>query len=264
MDILLEFLKKHNYKVPDNYNFKEKVKQFFGILKNDERDVIQINHPKGYEILIKNHFIDVFEVNLSFIIETKLLEKGLNDLYNNRFVCYNRIIFNDDISAVTQILQDLKAIEDVVIYFDYEKNLILLNFALNNLDTNNTDIIYLEHIIFYNDKSRLEIFKRNLLSKIIEKNELFFIKLVTKLVEFWNDFLAEDLQKYIALAFMLDLILKKSHKDGYDVNSTGYLILNNFYVENDKIFQNFEDMNYYGFEFLTEYSKIFILLQAEK
>lgn len=263
MDILLEFLKKHNYKVPDNHNFTEKVKEFFGILKKDERDVIQINHPKGYEINIKLHFIDVFEVNLIFMIDTKLLEEGVSDLYNNRFVCYNRIIFNDDISAITQILQDLKAIEDVVIYFDYEKNLMLLNFALNNLDTNNTDIIYLEHIIFYNDRSRKEIFKRNFLSKILEKNDSFFIKIIQTIIEFWDEFSVEDSQKYIALAFMLDILLEKSHKEEYDVNSIAYLILNNSFVENEKIFLNFEEMNYYGFQLLMQYAKLFII-QKEK
>lgn len=263
MSVLVDFLKKNNYKFISKNSFQEKIKEFFGIFDYSENKIFHLFHPKDYEINTELKFIDTYEVELDFIIETNILEKGLGDLYNNRFVCYNKIIFNDDISSVTQISHDLKAIEDVVIYFDYEKNSNLLDFAIKNIDTNNTEINFLEHIIFYNDKSRMETFKRNLLLKILGETEVFFIKIIQIFVKNWDDFSAQNQQKHIALAFMFEILLQKSHEEEYNTKNISYLVLNNSYIQRETIFQVFEKMNYYGFEILLKYSKLFSTLQKE-
>ena len=256
---LLNFLIKNNYKTITRYEFIQRVKEFLGVHEiSNEQNVIYFSHPKGYEIDLKNQFINSYEVDLNYLIEMQKLEKGTTYIYNNRFICYNKIIFNDDISSITQILFDKEAIEDVVIYFDYEKNQNLLNFALNNLDINNEEIIYLQHIIFYNDKSKEFFFKKDLLIKILEKYEVFFIRIIQVFIEFWEYFSMSDSKKYPTIAFMLDILLNKYHKEFYDISHLAYLVLNNSYIEKKEILQNFIGNNYYNYTLLKEYSKFYL------
>lgn len=265
MSILLDFLTKNKYKPLENNKFREKVKEYFGISEFDDRkDVVYFSHPKGYDIDLKHQFINIYETELYFLVEMGTLDKGIQDLVNNRFVCYNKIIFNDDISSITQILNDLKAVEDLVIYFDYEKNPMLVSIALNNLDTHNIETIYLEHIIFFNDRSKKDFIKRNFLFKILEKDEVFFTRIIQTITEFWNDFSVNDSYKYNALAYMLNILLKKYHKDEYNIHNVAYIVLNNAYIEKDMILLEFIKNDYYAYELLKEYSQFYIIMQYEQ
>ena len=265
MNLLLEFLIKNGYKLPQESNFKSKVKGYFGISEfSKEEDVLFFNHPKGYDIDVKEQFINTYEVELYFIQEMKILEQGIKNEDNNRFICYNKIVFNDDNPSITQILHDKKAVEDLVIYFDYEKNPILLNFALNNLDVSNKEIIYIEHLVFYNDKTREEPIKKHLLLKIIEKNENFFTIIIQTLVEFWDNFSAKDIYKYQVLAFMFEELLKKYEKEGDLNDNKAYLILNNSYLKNEIILEDFRKNNFYDYKLLKKYSETYALLVDEE
>lgn len=259
MGVLLNFLLKNGYKQPKVIDFKNKIKRYFGITEITESEsVLNFLHPKGYEIDIENQYIDIFEVDTNYLQENKTLETNINDDINNRFICYNKIIFNDDIPSITKILHDKKALEDLVIYFDYENNPMLLNFALNSIDLNNNEIIYIEHLIFYNDKTRQEPIKENLLLKILDKDETFFVQIIQSLVEFWEKFHTEDLNKYRSLAFLLNELLKKHHKEIIDFSTNeGFLILNNVYVENQTILDYFNNQDYYNYELLKKYSNTY-------
>ncbi|MEC3874195.1 hypothetical protein [Chryseobacterium salviniae] len=259
MKILLGFLIKNGYKLLQESDFKNKLKEYFGILEfSKDEDVLFFNHPKGYDIDVKGQFINTYEVELHFLQEMEILEQGIRNEDNNHFICYNKIVFNDDSPSITQILQNKKAIEDLVIYFDYEKSPILLNFALNYLDTDNNEVIYIEHLLFYNDKTRQEPIKKHLLLKIIEKNEDFFITIICVLVEFWDGFSTKNIYKYRALAFMFEELLKKYdvEKDNNEGNKA-YLILNNSYVEKEDVIENFVKNNFYGYALLEKYSNIY-------
>ena len=265
MNILLNFLLKNGYKQLKETDFKSKVKEYFGISGfSKEQDVSYFSHPRGYEIDLKQQYINTYEVEPYFLQEMKILEKGISDEYNARFLLYNKIIFNNDISSITQVLHDKGAIEDIVLYFDYEHNQMLMNLALNNLDTNNDEIIYIEHLVFYNNKTQKEPIKKNLLLKILEKHEDFFIKILQSLVEYWEEFITDNQHKYYAVAFMLEEFLKKHHEEenGLSQNKS-YLILNNLYLEKRDLEKYFSAKKYFGFQLLTNYSETYNLLDEQ-
>jgi hypothetical protein len=262
MSALQEFLLKNGYKLLNENDFQSKIKDYFGISEfSKNEDVLFFNHPKGYDIDVKGQFINTYEVELYFIQEMKILEQIIKKEDNNHFICYNKIVFNDDNPSITQILHDKKAVEDLVIYFDYERNPMLLNFALNNLDVSNEEIIYLEHLIFYNNKLKEEPIKKGILLKIIDKNEDFFINLIQNLVNFWEEFSVQDAYKYKALAFLFEELLKKYHKEEQSmIDNRGYIILNNSYVKKKIILDHFDKQNYFEYKLLKNYSETYTLL----
>ena len=70
MSILLEFLVKNNYKPPEKFDFKSKLKEYFGISDvSKESETEYLSHPNGYEIDVKNQFLNTYEVEIYFLQE---------------------------------------------------------------------------------------------------------------------------------------------------------------------------------------------------
>ncbi|MFC6269752.1 hypothetical protein [Frigoriflavimonas asaccharolytica] len=132
---LKSLLLKNSYKTIDKKDFLEKLKTYFGI-ENLDKEIIILFNQKGYEINIEQQYMNTYPFEQEYI-KKYVLQEGVKNEYNNKFIYYNKIIFNDNISAITSLIGNKESVEDIYFYFDYEKNTMLNKFALSNINYDN-------------------------------------------------------------------------------------------------------------------------------
>lgn len=195
--LLKSLLKKTGSKELSDHDFSSKLKTYFGI-NIDESDLIILANQKEYHIDIKNKFIDTYPFELYYIDEFIINDSSENE-YNNKFITYNKIIFNDDISSITLILNNKENCKDIYFYFDYEKNNILSHIALQEIDYKNFESDYIQHLFLYNNKEK-SIIKNHVISKILQNNkdvENYFIKIIDEIFNLWEKIYSENVHKFL-------------------------------------------------------------------
>ena len=207
---LKSLLLKNSYKTIDQKEFLERLKRHFGI-NNYDKEIIILFNQKGYEVNIEKQYLNTYPFEPEYI-KKYVLQEGVNNDYNNKFIYYNKIIFNDNISAITSLIGDKESVEDIYFYFDYEKNLMLNKFALSNINYRNFELAYIQHLFLYNDKSRnpikVEVIK-HIFKNMPKEVEDYSLQIIEMYFINWQDIISEDKYKFHLIAYLLEQLLKK-------------------------------------------------------
>lgn len=266
--IMKNLMDKQGYKYPDQNTFETKILDYFGEnIRDSIHNDVYLEKGKGFYALKNEKFIDTYQLDRGKIDGTgdafeSILKEGFQNEYNKIFVLYNKILFNDDIFSITQILHDKESVEGLVVYLDYEKSSVLMNFASKNVnyESNKENFQYLKHVIFYNNRNRKPVVRKELLSMIFNFNPEI-VKSLAYSVLYDHARYTEITQnnKDEALAYMLNIVLQKDNPIEDFQNNEAYRLLNNCYVEDISILERFKKNKFYDYKYLEEYTKIFLL-----
>lgn len=268
-EILSEYAKENGIKSISDEDFKEKCIQYLGINTDNGQDDYIFFMNDEYAICVSKHYLKTFSESLFYNpsiqgnvsreqAKATLKEGGMG----KKFITYNKVLFNDDIASITQILQDKQSVQDLVIYFDYEKNPMLLKFAVKdiNCDQRDKDFDYLEHIIFYNNRKGENVIRKDLLKMFADNDLDNLISLSYSVLYDTKNYRGiSQKNKEVALAYMLEIILEKADPiEDFEENKS-YRLLNNVYVEDNNILNEFQKEHYYDYKYLKTYSEIYLL-----
>ncbi|OXA99126.1 hypothetical protein B0A81_21460, partial [Flavobacterium plurextorum] len=162
LPLMEKLLKSNNFKILEHDDFKNKIQEYFGvdIDKSKYNDIFLGGEGFGFTAMNNERFIDTYTEGDRGDIDGAgdafsdgLKDRIEDDYYNFIFVYFNKILLNDDLSAIFKINSDLNATEKIVVCLNYEKNSILKNTFVKNLkeiDAYNDD--FKSHLFWYNNK----------------------------------------------------------------------------------------------------------------
>lgn len=246
----------NGFKEISEQDFSSKLKSYFGITI-DERDLIILVNQKEYYIDIKNKFIDTYPFEPYYIDEFIINERSENE-YNKKFITYNKIIFNDDLSSITSILNNKENYKDIYFYFDYEKNNMLNHLALQEIDYKNFEPDYIQHLFLYNDKEK-SIIKNHVISKILQNNkdvENYFINIIDEIFNLWENIYSENIHKFLLISVLLEKLLEKFESDK-NIEKCKPLV-NFMYSIHENLLDNFIKENFFDGNLLKKYSNQYL------
>ncbi|WP_160139945.1 hypothetical protein [Chryseobacterium sp. c4a] len=249
---LKSILIKNGFRNISETEFSEKLNIYFEIDSFDSDTIILFNQ-KGYTIDIKNRFINTYPFE-PYYIKDYVIDEGLKNEYTAQFINYNKIIFNDNLSAVTSILNDKMSIEEIFYYFDYEKNRMLNMLALREIDYNNLEPDYIQHLFLYNNTKDTPI-KSNVISYIIQnykESEQYFLDIIEVLFNFWDHIYSKDQYKFQLTATLTEKLLEK-YEQKMDIEKCTPLI-QYLYCLHDNLPEKFDNEKYFDQHLLKKYS----------
>ncbi len=271
MPSMRDLLKNNNYKFLEHNAFKNKVIEYFGVdIDNAKFNDVYLESGLGYTALSNEGFIDTYQVDRGVIdgagdAFADILKDGLNNDYNIDFINYNKILFNDDLSAISKVNMDKDKIEDIVVYLNYEKNNLLNNSFIKNIKkVENYNESFKWHLLWYNHKAKQDVIRKKILQEIANKKPDFIFDLAyflnnnsNKVKEKTDSALIDE-----TLAFLIEVELQ--HYDDKDLNDNkGYSLLNNFYTQNSKMLERFKSQKFYGYPLIESYTKKYLLMSEE-
>jgi hypothetical protein len=263
MPLMRDLLKKNNYKFLEHSVFKNTVIEYFGVdTDNAKFNDVYLESGLGYTALSNEGFIDTYQVDRGIIdgagdAFADILKDGLNNDYNIDFINYNKVLFNDDLSAISKVNVDKDKVEDIVVYLNYEKNNILNNSFVKNIKkVDNYNESFKWHLLWYNNKTKPDVIRKKILQDIADKKPDF----IFDLAYFLNNNSNKIKDKVDAvlidetLAFLIEVELQ--HYNDKDLNDNkGYSLLNNFYVQNPTLLERFKSKKFYGYSLIDSYTK---------
>lgn len=271
LPLMTKLLSDNGYKYPKHEDFKNKIIDYCGVdIDAGKYNDVYLERGLGFAALSSEGFIDTYQLDRG-VIEgagdafADILKDGINDGYNNDFINYNKILFNDDAATISKIVKDPSKIEDIIIYLNYEKNNLLNNFLIKNLkkvEDYNDD--FKLHLLWYNNRNKSEVIRKKIISEIIDKNPDFVYDLAYFLHSNRAKIENKTEPKLIdkTLAYLIEIELK--HYENKDLSDNkGYSLLNNFYVQNPKLLDEFKTNNYYNYPMLNKYTQTYLLMSAE-
>lgn len=266
-----DLLKKNSYKFLEHITFKDKVIEYFGVdIDNSKFNDVYLNSGLGYTALSSEGFIDTYQVDRGVIdgagdAFADILKDGLNNEYNVDFINYNKVLFNDDLSAISKINVDKDKVEDIVVYLNYEKSNLLNNSFVKNIKkVDNYNESFKWHLLWYNNKRKPDLIRKKILQEIANKKPDFIFDLAyflnnnsNKIKEKTDDTLIDA-----TIAFLIEVELQ--HYDDKDLtDNKGYSLLNNFYIQNPKMLERFKSQKFYGYPLIDSYTKKYLLMSEE-
>lgn len=266
-------LKNSFYKFPSSDEFRKKVIDLLGVDVNQYKtNDIYVEQPRGFYAILKNgKFIDFQEIergsskeSLDDLVETYSTDNNWNDVFKN----YNKILFNDDLSAVGKVIHDTDKydVETIVLYLNYEKSKLLNAFFIKNLrEFNKKQINYNEYFLWYNNLKRG--IRKSLLSQVLESKPEFIEQLTQYLFD--N---RKKLERKVSpalvtetLAYLLQIQIQTGLDNHKDLNdNVGYTLLNNLSYEDDNFQGELKKHNFYGSEILKKYCHYFVSYREEQ
>lgn len=274
--LMKDFLKDNNFKFLSNEVFSEKIVDLFGVDVNKSKfdDVAPLINGSNsyihnvYSIMRKENFIDFYEMDRGIIDGGGDALKDYLTVKRNRddtFIIYNKLLLNDDISTFSYILNDNINLENIVVYFNYEKNKILNDALVKSIknikDSPDSFKIYL---LWYNNLNKTEVIRKKIIFDILEKNQDYIFNLTYFLFENNNNVVPKQYEKFInqTLAYLIEIQLKKDENNDAN-NNKGYSLLNNFYVQNKLILNDFQTNSFYNYPLLKKYTELYLSLAVE-
>ncbi|MBL0737181.1 SH3 domain-containing protein [Flavobacterium sp. GN10] len=271
MPLMRDLLKNNNYKFLEHSVFKNKVIEYFGVdIDNAKFNDVYLESGLGYTALSNEGFIDTYQVDRGVIdgagdAFADILKDGLNNDYNIDFINYNKVLFNDDLSAISKVNVDKDKVEDIVVYLNYEKNNLLNNSFVKNIKkVDNYNESFKWHLLWYNNKTKPDVIRKKILQDIANKKPDFIFDLAYFLNNNSNKIKEKTDGSLIdaTLAFLIEVELQ--HYEDKDLNDNkGYSLLNNFYIQNPKMLDRFKSQKFYGYPLIDSYTKKYLLMSEE-
>ncbi|WP_281631992.1 SH3 domain-containing protein [Flavobacterium luteolum] len=269
--LMRDLLKGNGYKFLEHSEFKNKVVEYFGVdIDNAKFNDVYLESGLGYTALSYEGFIDTYQVDRGVIdgagdAFADILKDGLNNDYNIDFINYNKILFNDDLSAISKVNLDKDKVEDIVVYLNYEKNNLLNNSFVKNIKkVDNYNESFKWHLLWYNNKTKPDVIRKKILQDIANKKPDFIFDLAYFLKNNSNKIKEKTDGSLIdaTLAFLIEVELQ--HYEDKDLNDNkGYSLLNNFYIQNPKMLDRFKSQKFYGYPLIDSYTKKYLLMSEE-
>ena len=265
--LMNKLLNDNSYKYPNHEDFRNKVINYFGVdIDNSEYNDVDI--PNLAIAINSEGFIDTYSLDRGDIdgagdAFSEILKEGTGNEFNKDFIYYNKILFYDDIQTISKIINDTDRLENIAIYFDYEKNSLLNKNLINkikNIDDFNDEFKF--HLLWYNNKSKSEIIRKKMISDIAEKNSDFVIDLSYFLFKKKTDIKNSISDKlfYETLGYLLEVVLK-IHDDEDTETNMAYRALNNLYEDDSNLLNKLQDFN---FPMIQKYTKIYRAIKSEE
>ncbi len=275
--LMVNFLKDNNFKFPSDEIFNEKVTDLFGVDINKSKfdDVAPLINGSNsyihnvYSIMRKERFIDFYELDRGIIdgggdaLKDYLTKQRSND---DEFILYNKLLLNDDISTMPFIIKDTFHLQNIVIYFNYEKNTVLNNQLIRTLKhLEDVPDSFKVSLLWYNNLSKKEVIRKKLLSDILINNSEYIFDLSYFLFLNKNNIVPKQNIKYInsTLAYLIEIQLKKDEDKDASSNK-GYTLLNNFYVQNNLILKDFQNNSFYNYPSLKKYTELYLSIISQE
>ncbi|TDO94964.1 SH3 domain-containing protein [Flavobacterium sp. 245] len=265
--LMNKLLNDNNYKYPNHEDFRNKVINYFGV-DIDTSDYNDVDIPNLAIAISSERFIDTYSLDRGNIdgagdAFSEILKEGTGNEFNKDFIYYNKILFYDDIQTISKIINDTDRLENIVIYFDYEKNDLLNKNTINkikNIDDFNDEFKF--HLLWYNNKSKSEIIRKKMISDIAGKNSDFIIDLSYFLFKKKTDIKNSISDKlfYETLGYLLEVVLK-IHDDEDTETNMAYRALNNLYEDDSNLLNKLQDFN---FPMIQKYTKIYRAIKSEE
>ncbi|OCG26144.1 hypothetical protein A9G45_01555 [Gilliamella sp. HK2] len=272
VSIVSDFLKSKGYKIPSEKSFKQRSLDYFGI------DVDSITFDCQY--MISKYDYSCFTKNGRFLLtytESFLMseykgfdvpltpKQGLellnspNNEYSPHLIAYNKLLFNDNTDTFVKnyFLSNRKnSLQEVVIYFNYEKNSLLYEVSLPVWDD---DLRNMWHFIFYNNSQKG--YRKRLLNDLyIQSGEHVISILLKDLSDNWYIYptgipISENKKITITSASqdkaLLHLIKLQSQHQSEEASLTdsqrkAYQYLINFYEIDNKLESRLKENNFYN------------------
>ncbi|WP_415325656.1 SH3 domain-containing protein [Chryseobacterium sp. MMS23-Vi53] len=270
-EFLEKILNKEGYVLKQDV-FDQKTKSLLG-LSTDTLDIgysnIYINGEESdYVISKKGKFIKLGQDLLQDLdsIEYQVLTQKKALPYISDFICLNKIIFNDDLTSILSIVKNKDLASDIVVLFNYEKNDILIDTAIKNLDQiNEQPAYYIKSLLVYNDVNKNNLIREKLLKRIAEKD----IYIITSLIDYLmkNDSKIKINEEWKTkcyaqlMNFLLEYDLKENHLDLND--RLGYWQLERLYNHNKQLEKIFSKNKFYDFPLLKEATNDYNVLSSD-
>lgn len=264
--LMNKLLKDNNYKYPNHEDFRNKIVDYFGV-DIDTSKYNDVTVPNLAIAISSENFIDTYSLDRGDIdgagdAFSEILKEGSENEFNKDFLYYNKILFYDDITSVSKVINDTTRLENLVIYFNYEKNDLLnknLIKNIKNIADYNDDFKF--HLLWYNNRDKSEIIRKKIISDIAVKKSDFIIDLsyflFKKRVEIKDNISSELFNE--TLAYLLEVSLK-IHNDEDTETNIAYRALNNFYEDDSNLPNKLKD---FDFPMLKKYTKIYFALKSE-
>ncbi|MWN91331.1 hypothetical protein GQ597_11550 [Gilliamella sp. Pra-s65] len=282
--IVSKFLRSKGYEIPTEKEFRQRILDYFGIdFDTITFDCQYLLSKYGYSCFTKNGrflltYSESFLVSEYKGLDVPLTPKQglelLNTPYNAfspHLIAYNKLLFNDNVDFyVKEYFKKNRAssLQEVVVYFNYEKNNVLYELVLPVWDDDLTNIW---HFIFYNNYKKG--YRKRLLNDLyIQSGEKVITTLLKALADNWDTY-----QKGISISndkkiriepvsqdkALLHLIkLQSQHiTDGVTLEnsqSKAYQYLRDFFKKDNQLELRLKENNYYnmGLIVLTNEQKV--------
>ena len=269
------FLKENGYKEPSQQSFHDKCLYLFGIdlpanPKNTARPINSID--TDYTINELGRFIYTEVENLFYQpeIERDITREDAKRLLENKeagigskIVAYNKMMFNDDASALPYFRKEPDFAVEVVFSFNYEANQTLTKRAIEYAHLSNIIADNTEAILFYNNKKRGV--RKYLIAQIYEhcsKNRDDFKDFEKIVLTYFNDFeqLKYDVNvKDQCLVYLISLLSDYDNKNKAAIleqgGSKAFQHLSNFLSEYPALESRLKAQNFYNDNKLKELVK---------
>uniref|UniRef100_A0AA94F3P5 SH3 domain-containing protein n=2 Tax=Flavobacteriaceae TaxID=49546 RepID=A0AA94F3P5_9FLAO len=274
--LMVKFLKDENFKTLDNIEFKKRIQELFGV-DIDESEYDDVNpRLKGaetnihniYSIMRKDNFIDFYILDRGKIdgagdpLKSMLTDERSNE---DNFILYNKLLLNDDISVLSYILNDKTSLEDIYVYFNYEKNESIKNKLISTLkDIDDYPVEFKNSLIWYNDINKNENIRKNTLVEIGKKKPDFLFDLTSYVISN-RETIKKPFNAYTdkAIATLISIQLDLSTGDFVSGNK-GYALLNNMFVQNPSMKEILKKQSYFDFENVKKASEHFEMNNGEE
>jgi hypothetical protein len=268
--LMNKLLKDHNYKYLNHEDFRNKIIDYFGV-DIDTSEYNDVNVPNLAIVINSENFIDTYSLDRGDIdgagdAFSEILKEGTENEFNKDFLYYNKILFYDDMLSISKVINDTNRLENIIIYFDYEKNDLLNNNLIKNIKNIadfNDDFKF--HLLWYNNRNKSEVIRKKIISEITIKKPEFIFDLAyflhanaTKVKDKVDQKLLEE-----TLAYLIESELK--YYDDKDLSDNkGYSLLNNFYVQNPELLNKFKSNDYYKYDLVNKYTQTYLSMSAEE
>lgn len=237
-------------------------------LQDGYNDILIFNEPTNYQISKEGKYIKIGNDILPDLDNVKAsINSNQKHPYFEELLTLNKIIYQDDLTSILSVASKNSDLAlDLVVLFNYEKNEVLFNSAVKNVQ-NWDDIEQSSRLsfVFYNNTTNSFKIREKLLESLKLKDS-FLYALTTYLADNKDNIIKTNgitptsVEK--AIAYLLQLGF--TGKENVDIQSDkSYLLLNNVYVSHPELKDSFQKNKYYGYPSLEKYSKDYGLLQED-
>lgn len=237
-------------------------------LQDGYNDILIFNEATNYQISKEGKYIKIGNDILPDLDNIKAsINSNQKHPYFEELLTLNKIIYQDDLTSILSVASKNSDLAiDLVVLFNYEKNEVLFNSAVKNVQ-NWDDIEQSSRLsfVFYNNTTNSFKIREKLLESLKSKDS-FLYALTSYLADNKDNIIKANgitpasLEK--AIAYLLQLGF--TGKENVDIQSDkSYLLLNNVYVSHPELKDSFQKNKYYGYPSLEKYSKDYGLLQED-